>query len=158
RWPRLAIDVRQGVDYVDLRRGGVDVAVRTGTLDDATDLFGTRLGTSVTGCWASRGYVRAHGAPETPAELAHHACIVGAAAPQATWTFRSGARELRVAVPGGVRVDSFRLARSLAVLGTGILRTARLFADPLVESGELVPILERFWTKTPLHAVHAGPN
>ncbi|HEY8074291.1 MAG TPA: LysR family transcriptional regulator, partial [Labilithrix sp.] len=49
RWPRLAIDVRLGVDYVDLRRGGVDVAVRTGAIDDASDLFATRLGMSITG-------------------------------------------------------------------------------------------------------------
>ncbi len=158
RWPRLSVDVRLGVDYVDLRRAGVDVAVRTGAIDDATDLFATRLGTSITGCWASPAYLRANGAPETPAELTQHSCIVVGAAPHATWTFQSGSREQRVAVSGRLRVDSFRLARSLAALGAGVVRTARLFADPFVETGELVPVLERWWTKTPLHAVHAGPN
>ncbi|HEY8072794.1 MAG TPA: LysR substrate-binding domain-containing protein, partial [Labilithrix sp.] len=113
---------------------------------------------SITGCWASRAYVRANGAPETPSELAKHACIVIGAAPQVTWTFQSGSREQRIAVSGRVRVDSFRVGCALAARGAGIVRTARLLADPLVESGALVPVLERWWTKTPLHAVHAGPN
>ncbi len=41
------------VDYVDLRRADVDVALRAWPLDDASDLFAVKLGTSVTGCWAS---------------------------------------------------------------------------------------------------------
>jgi DNA-binding transcriptional LysR family regulator len=157
KWPRLAIDARLAVDYVDLRKGGVDVAIRTGAPDDASDLYATRLGTSITGCWASPAYVKANGAPETPAELLAHACIVVGTGPT-TWVFQSGAREQRVAISGRVRVDSLRVARDIAARGVGIVRTARLVADPSVASGELVPILEKYWVKVPLFAVHAGPN
>ena len=31
-------------------------------------------------------------------------------------------------------------------------------AEPLVASGDLLPILERYWARVPIHAVHAGPN
>ena len=151
--PRLTLDVRLSVEYVDLRRDA-DVALRAATLDDASDLFATRLGTSTTGFYASPAYLRAHGTPETASDLGQHACILVSA--RTTWRMRMGTRDEQVKVTGRVRVDSFRLARSLAVRGAGIVSSALMYARPFIESGELVPILERHWTKTPIYAVHAS--
>jgi len=71
------------------------------------------------------------------------------------WTF---ARDITVEVGGRVRVDNFRVARDAAAGGAGVLRTADVFARPLVARGELVPILERWWPSVPIYAVHAGPT
>lgn len=158
RHPRLSLDVRLSPDYLDLRRGIVDVAVRAGPLDDVTDLYATRLGTSVTGHYVGVSYARSRGTPRTPAELAVHDCIVMGSETPASWLMRVGAREERTPVLARARVDSYRLARAMAVQGAGVLRTARIFADPFVATGELLPVLERHWPRTPLHAVHAGPN
>ncbi len=157
RHPRLAVDARLAVDYLDLRRGGVDVALRAAALEDATDLYAQRLGTSVTGCYVGRGYAARRGVPRTPADLASHECIL-VGPPPASWTFRAGSRDVSVTVAGRVRVDSVRVARDAAAMDAGVLRVARVFADPLVASGDLVPILERYWTRVPISAVHAGPN
>ncbi|HSO41013.1 MAG TPA: LysR family transcriptional regulator [Labilithrix sp.] len=156
--PRLSVDLRLSVDYVDLRRGDVDVAVRAWPLDDASDLFAVRLGTSITGCWASPSYARARGLPTKPAELASHECILVGSAPQVSWSFKAGTREEAVIVTGRARVDSFRVARDLAAAGGGIVRTAFMLASPLVREGLLVPVLEKHWLRTPIHAVHAGAN
>ena len=171
--PRLAIDVRLAVDYVDLRRGDVDLALRAWPLEDASDLFAVKLGTSITGCWASPGYAKARGLPTVPAELAAHECILVGSAPQVSWSFdaagkgRKTARDVdadederleRVVVRGRARVDSFRLARDLAANGVGIVRTAVMLAAPLVAEGLLVPVLEPYWVRKPIHAVHAGAN
>lgn len=153
RHPRLTLDVRLSVEYVDLRRDA-DIALRASSLDDATDIYATRLGTSTTGFFAAPSYLRKHGTPETPADLASHACILVSA--RTKWRVRMGTRDELVNVNGRVRVDSFRLARALAVRGAGVVSVARTFASPFVESGELVPILERHWTRTPIFAVHAG--
>jgi DNA-binding transcriptional LysR family regulator len=158
RHPHLSVDVKVGVDYVDLRDGNVDVALRAWAIEDASDLFATRLSTSVTGCWVSPAYARAHGVPETPEDLASHACIVVGSHRPTTWELVVDGTSVRVPIDGRVRVDSFRLARSLAVLGAGIVRTARMFAARLVANGELVPVLERYWPETAVSAVHAGPN
>lgn len=158
RHPALSVDVRMSVDYVDLRRGGVDVALRAWPVDDASDLFAVRIGTSVTGCWASPAYLASRGQPRTPEELRGHECILVGSASPVTWSFRAGAREQRVQVTGRMRVDNLRVARDLAALGAGIVRTARIVAEPLVTAGALVPVLERHWPSTPLHAVHAGGN
>lgn len=158
RYPRLSVDVRMSVDYVDLRRGNVDVALRGSAIDDATDLFAVRLGTSTTGCWVSPSYASSRGTPKVPSDLASHECILVGSATPAAWSFRAGGRDQRVSVTGRVRVDNVRLARSLAARGAGVIRTARMFADPLVATGELIPVLERHWPRTPIHAVHAGPS
>jgi DNA-binding transcriptional LysR family regulator len=158
RYPRLSVEAKMSADYSDLRRGAVDVALRAWPIADATDLFAVRVGTSVTGCYLSPAYAAAHGVPEEPAALVAHECIVVGSANPPRWTFRRGGREERVQVSGRVRVDSFRLARALAVSGTGIVRLARVFAEPLVQTGELLPVLERYWPETPLNVVHAGPS
>lgn len=157
-YPRLSVDVLLSVDHADLRRGHVDVALRAGALDDASDLFATRLGSNIAGCWASPEYVALRGVPRAPADLAHHECIVVGMKSQSTWSFRKGAREERIDVTGRVRVDTSPLAVDLATRGVGIVRAARPLAAPHESSGALVPILEPYWPETVFHVVHGGPN
>lgn len=156
--PRLSIDARLSPDAVDLRKGGIDVALRAATLEDASDLFAVRLGTSVSGCYASPAYLAAHGAPSRPSQLAGHECVLVGMRPRVMWSFRSGARERAVEVSGRVRVDSFRVAREVAARDGGVVRLATVFAEPVVRSGQLVPLLERWWPRVPVYAVHGGPN
>ena len=158
RYPRLSVDVLFSVDYADLRRGQVDVALRAGHLDDASDLFATKLGSDIAGCWASPEYIAPNGVPRVPADLAHHECIVVGMKSHATWSFRKGSREERVDVTGRARVDTSPLALELAVRGVGIVRAASPLADPFVSSGALVPLLEAYWPDTVFHVVHGGPN
>jgi DNA-binding transcriptional LysR family regulator len=158
RHPKLRIQANLSVDYVDLRGGDVDVALRAWSIEDANDLYAVRLGTSTTGCWVSPAYAREHGIPQTPSDLATHECILVGNATRVLWSFTTAAPSDSVAVSGRVRVDSFRLARDLAASGAGVFRAARILAAPLVENGELVPVLQRYWPRTPVHAVHAGPN
>lgn len=158
RYPRLSVDVSLSVDHADLRRGHVDVALRAGLLDDASDLFATRLGANIAGCWASPAYTARRGVPRVPADLADHECVVVGMKSQATWSFRKGSREERIEVTGRARVDTSPLALELAVRGVGIVRAATPLAGPFVSSGALVPILEPYWIDTVFHAVHGGPH
>jgi DNA-binding transcriptional LysR family regulator len=158
RHPRLSIDARLSPDAVDLRKGAVDVALRAAVLEDASDLYAVRLASSVSGCYASPAYLARHGSPARPAQLARHECVLVGTRPRVTWSFRSGARERSVEVTGRVRVDSFRVAREVAVQGAGVVRLATVFAEPLVRRGELAPVLESWWPSVPVYAVHAGPN
>jgi len=106
RHPQLSVRVRLSADYTDLRRGAVDVALRAWSLEDATDLFATRLGSSTTGCWASPAYLEARGTPRAPKDLASHECILVGEATTGTWTFGAGARQERVEVGGRARSRS----------------------------------------------------
>jgi DNA-binding transcriptional LysR family regulator len=158
RHPRLSIDARLSVDYVDLRRGVVDVALRAAVLDEATDLFAVRLGSSLRGLYASPAYLASRGTPRTPADLRRGDCILVGPEVRVAWVLRSGAREVKVPVTGRLRVDNFRVARDAAANGAGIVNVTAVFAEPLVQRGELVPVLERYWSRVDIFAVHAGPN
>ena len=152
RYPRLAIEVRTDVAYVDLRNTAADVVLRARRLDDADDIYAIPLGVSVTGCYASPAYLARRGVPTTPTDLTRHDCIVTGLRDSATWTFTRD----DVRIHGRIRVESFRLARSLAARGAGILRTATVFAAPLVDAGELAPLLQPHWPSTPIYAAHVG--
>jgi DNA-binding transcriptional LysR family regulator len=155
RAPELQVDLELSADFVDLRSSRVDVAVRTGPLPNAADVFAVRLGTSLTGHYASPGYLAAHGTPRDPESLVDHECLFIGRTQPGFWWFQSDAGELRVEVRSRLRTGSFRLARSAAVAGAGILRTAHSFAAPLVERGALVAVLEPYWPKATIFAVHA---
>ena len=72
------------------------------------------------------------------------------------WSFRVQGSELHVPVNGSLRLNSLRLARSAAALGAGLARLPSVFAQALVDEKELVPVLEKFWPRTELFAVHAA--
>ena len=156
RYPAVRVEVQLAVAFSDLRRSGIDLALRTGPLEDASDLYATRLGTSLKGHYASRAYLKARGAPASPAELARHECIVIGGRRDATWSFRDRQGEVHVEVPDRLAVDSYALARTACAAGAGIARLPSLYAAQLVERGALVPVLERFWPRTTLFAVHAA--
>ena len=156
RYPRVSVEVELSVDFVDLRRGGFDVAVRTGPIQEASDVYATRLGTSLKGLYASRAYLKAHGTPQTPQELETHDCIAVGGPKSTAWGFRFHGEERLVGVHGRLRVDSYRLARAAALAGVGIARIPDVFAKAAVESGDLVPILEKHWPRTVLYAVHTA--
>lgn len=59
---------------VSLVEEGFDVAVRLGRLPDSS-LRAIRAGEVRRGVYASPKYLRAHGTPRTPQELARHACV-----------------------------------------------------------------------------------
>lgn len=156
RHPRVSVEVELSVDFVDLRRGGFDVAVRTGPIQEASDLYATRLGTSLKGHYASRAYLKARGTPQVPQDLEQHDCIVVGGPKASAWAFRFPGAERLVDVKGRLRVDSYRLARSAALSGVGVARIPDVFAQAYVANGQLVPVLEKYWPRTVLYAVHAA--
>jgi DNA-binding transcriptional LysR family regulator len=151
RFPNVRVEAQLAVEFVDVRKR-IDLAVRTGPIQDASDLFATRLGTSLKGHYASPEYVRTRGEPASPAELAQHACI---ATGESSWSFRARHGEVQIEVSDRLAVDSYAMARSACAAGVGIARMPSLYATSLVASGALVPVLERFWPRTTLYAVHA---
>jgi len=155
-YPTMSLSVSLSIEFVDLRRSGVDLALRTGDLQAAGDLYAVRLASSQKGIYASRAYLKARGTPKALADLKEHDCIVVGGPGDASWKFRSGAAQVQVQVSGPLRVDSYRLARSAAVDGVGIARMPQLLAQPAIEAGQLVPVLQSDWPKTTLYAVHAS--
>ena len=74
RYPEIEINLVLTDRIMHLMDEHVDVAVRIGELPDSS-LMATNVGKVRRVVCASPGYLAAHGAPATPAELATHDCI-----------------------------------------------------------------------------------
>lgn len=142
--PQLELDMMFNDRYVSLVEEGYDLAVRVGIPVDSS-LRLHALGGSRRCLVASPGYLRSHGLPATPHDLAKHECIaLSSVSPRARWTFSNAERTQRVTVRGRVRVDNSEAALALARAGTGICLLASWLVDPDIRAGRLVHLLPAY--------------
>lgn len=73
RHPGLRIEFVTSDRYLDLSKGEVDVAFRSGDTED--ELVGRKVADSIWAVYASRGYVERHGQPARVEELSSHAWV-----------------------------------------------------------------------------------
>jgi DNA-binding transcriptional LysR family regulator len=73
--PEIEIELQSSDDIVDLAAHGIDIAVRSGSLDGLPGHVVRKLYTFPWIACATPNYFRAHGTPTTPAELVDHALI-----------------------------------------------------------------------------------
>ncbi len=100
---------------------------------------------------AAPAYLRAHGTPAAPADLAHHACLVvhenalghESMPDHGVWPLRHArdGSELRVRVHGPLASNSGELARDWCLAGHGIMLRSLWDVAPHLASGELVRVL-----------------
>lgn len=139
--PRLSIDLQLDEYDVDLVRERLDVAVRIGPLDDSS-LVAHKLGETRHLTVASPAYVAAHGAPQTPAELSTHECLLYAYQRSgAAWTFDTPEGEQRIRVSGRFRSNHGDALAMTACRGLGITWLPDFIALPHIHEGRLVLLL-----------------
>ena len=124
---------------------GIDVAVRIAQLPDSR-LVAARLGEVRRVLCASSAYLERCGAPQTPAALREHACIMereGAETEQ--WRFASASGRLRTSIDvrPRLRVNSAEAAVDSAVAGHGIARVMSYQAAAAIAAGNLVVLLPK---------------
>ena len=118
--PAVRFDVSLNDRTVDLVDEGYDLAIRIAQLVDSS-LVARRLAIASLRVCASPGYVRKHGAPKHPRELASRPCFGYAYAGAGDkWTFTRGGETVEVRVRTESRANNGDLIRMMAVHGQGI--------------------------------------
>lgn len=157
KYPKLSLDFIVSQRIVNLVEERVDIAVRMGELEDS-ELRSRQVGTTTNLVVASAAYLNAHGEPNTPAELKHHACIasVRGGKPR-SWLFNDGADRMIVEPKGSIRSDDAELTRAAVKAGLGIAYGASwLFREELA-SGAVRQILTDYaCLHVPISAVWSG--
>lgn len=139
RHPQLHIQTCYSDRFVDLIAEGFDCAIRVGYLEDS-NLIARRVGPIHGKLVASPAYVRAHGAPETPEQLAdHEALMQGTEA----WQLTDGDRIVTVRPQGRFKADNGIALVAAAVAGLGIAYLPDWLTHEHVASGALVPVMTR---------------
>ena len=146
--PRLSFDIDFSPRLVDLVTERFDVAIRVGEPRDSS-LVARRLAVIQPRLYASADYLRAHGTPVHPDELAGFDCIripLGAAG--SVWKLTRGEETVHVDVGGRFAVNNMDMARRLAILGMGIGVIDEGMAAEDVARGDLVAVTPE-WRLSP---------
>ena len=154
--PQLTFDVDLSDRAVDIVDEGCDLAVRIGSVG-STALIARMLGRTQLVCCAAPSYVARHGAPETPEDLAHHACLAYAyLADRDMWRFtdaQGAERAVRVAGPLGA--NNGRFLAAIAATGLAIALEPDFIVGDDIQGGRLVRLLPDFRPpSSPIYAVY----
>jgi len=157
RHPHLEVELSFSDRYVDLVRSGVDVALRVGRPID-TEYRARTLGDTARRLVASPGYLAARGAPNAPADLRAHACLVHSGVdPRVTWRLTRGEQTERITVGGRLRVDHSETIRQVAVADGGVALLAGWLVDDDIAAGRLIRLLPEWRPpRAPIQALFAS--
>jgi DNA-binding transcriptional LysR family regulator len=142
RHPRVTLDFLVTNRVIDLVGENIDIALRTGHLDDSTVVSRKIVDISRIIC-ASPRYLARYGRPVRPSDLVRHSCLTLNRIPEsAVWSFRVDGQLTRVEVKGPVSADSADLLARLAIEGAGIVRLGEIAVAGAIQEGLLEPLLE----------------
>jgi DNA-binding transcriptional LysR family regulator len=129
---------------VNLLEEGLDLAIRIGRLDDSS-LVAQGLGHTRRVVVASPAYLRKHGTPRHPRELAKHDCIRISNAGRTSWTdFQEGQRSFQVAVSGTLEFNHVWPAVQACAAGAGVGRFFSYQVAQYLQDKALRVVLETF--------------
>jgi DNA-binding transcriptional LysR family regulator len=129
----------------DLLQDGVDLAIRFGALPDRSDLVARWLVTQARVICASPAYLRAHGEPQSLADVRAHRCIVGSLkGPPQVWFVCDGGAEKRFTPPATHRLSDGEAMVEAAVGGLGLAQVPISLVRAPLASGLLKPVLQAY--------------
>ncbi|MBK8385559.1 MAG: LysR family transcriptional regulator [Candidatus Accumulibacter sp.] len=137
-------DVVTEIDFTDRRvklvDEGLDLAIRITRRLDPLDVA-RRIGSSRLQAIASPDYLRRHGEPKHPRELAEHECLIYLPAQHEGWPFLvNGATEI-FTVRGRMRANNGDALLDAAMRGLGITAQPTFISAAAIEAGWVRPIL-----------------
>lgn len=140
RYAEIDVDLAITDRIIDISADPADVIIRAGPVADVAALSFKIADFERVVC-ASPTYLARCGAPDTPAELADHTCVVIASQAGRGWPFRTADGIKHVELARRVTVDNSEAALRLALNGGGIIRLGDIIVAELIATGSLVPLL-----------------
>ncbi|AOR79456.1 LysR family transcriptional regulator [Novosphingobium resinovorum] len=156
--PGVTVNLALSDTLVDLVEERADLAIRIGPLRD-TGLKAKKLGRSMMAVVASPEYLREHGEPAHPRDLADHACLQFSFRRSIdTWPFRVDGALVQRPIEAAFLGNSGEVVRMMAVAGGGIARLGRFHVAADLAAGRLVEILTPFnpGDHEDIHALYVG--
>ena len=149
--PEVVLELQVQNQVADFVREGCDLAIRLGTIDDAS-LVARKLGEAPLGVFASPAYLDRHGRPRTVDALAQHVLlpfVLPRSGRVLPWLFASPSLELVPSGPTPYRcMDDPQGLVALALAGLGLCQIYRFMVAHEVRAGRLVEVLEKHGGRT----------
>ena len=139
-YPAVQLALSLSDRSVNLIEDGFDLAIRIAALADSS-LAARKLAPNRRVLCASPEYLRHHGTPTSPAELAQHNCLL-ASDFGATWEYKDPeGKTASVRVSGRYVCDNWEVLREWALAGLGIALKSTWDVRRHLSSGSLVSLL-----------------
>ena len=155
RYPNVQLALSLSDRTVNIIEEGFDLAVRIAHLEDSS-LAARRLAPNRRVVCASPAYLRHHGTPRTPQDLARHNCITSTDFSM-TWDYTDpeGAAG-SVRVTGRYACDNWEVLREWALAGLGVALKSTWDVRQHIEEGSLVPLFPgyTFGSDVAIYAVY----
>lgn len=157
RYPQVKVDTLLCERMVDLIEEGFDLAIRVAD-GIAPGLVARPLTPVRFLACAAPEYLRLHGTPQTPADLAQHDCLTFAESDiPKEWRFRRDGHTTAVRVQGSFHANNGNVLCNAAAGGLGIIYQPTFLAHDLLRSGRLVRLLPE-WETDSFMAYAVYPN
>ena len=156
QYPEVDLDVHFDDRVIDIVQEGFDICVRIGALADST-LITRKLGDCPFYICASPAYLKTHGKPKTPQDLARHNVLA--------YTRNRGAHEWRYKDPSGAvgqvslnsnfKCDAGEMMLEAAKKDIGLIILPYFYVQDALDSGVLVSVLDdhQTWPERSISAV-----
>ena len=143
--PDVSLSLNLADRVVDIVNEGFDCAVRVGDLGDS-NLVGVRLADNRRICVAAPAYVERAGAPMTPADLGHHACLTLSSDASQTrgWAFVVDGEVTHLRPGGRLDCSDGQVLHDWCLAGLGIAWRSSWEVEQEIADGRLVAVLQEF--------------
>ncbi len=151
KYPEIDLLLGIGDKAADLVQEGVDCAIRMGSLTDST-LVAKRIGVSEFVTTASPEYLEQHGTPRSLDDLADHFAVHYVSSRRGRMVdmaFRVDGDAVDVRMRSRLASNDGEAYLQCGLRGHGLIQTFKFLAQPHIESGALVEVLEP-WRPAPL--------
>ncbi|WP_338759511.1 LysR family transcriptional regulator [Massilia sp. METH4] len=139
RYEDVRVEMILSNRVADLIGEGIDLAIRAGSLKDSS-MIAKPFRDLTIGLWAAPHYLKAHGTPARPEELAlHHFVSYAGMKSLRLW---NGKVEVDIPVTGRVIADDSIAIKAMLALEGGIGLLPDFLAADAHRSGALVPVLD----------------
>ena len=145
KYPKITVDIRLENDFVDLVGEGLDLAIRTGMLEDSSLIAKPLIQSNWVVC-CSPLYLENYGEPKNLNELTAHNCLAYTYQAKGSfdWRFTKNEVEESVRISGSLATNNAQVLRKAALAGFGIVYVPKCCVYESLQAGQLVAILTDF--------------
>ena len=151
RYPEVKVEAHFTDRIVDLIEEGYDVAVRMGKPPDSR-LVARPLAAGVLTTCATPSYLKNHGVPRFPEDLADHNCVnfvVPSTGRAQEWKFQRNGKRFSIGVSGNLSVDHAEALVEAALAGTAMIQISSYVTAAAIRARQLRAVLTEFQVESP---------
>ena len=139
--PGMELELLMTDSVVNLVEDRIDLAIRIGSLESSS-LIARKLAPNRRVVCASPAYIRTHGEPQVPADLAKHNCLTFSySTGDRTWRLAKAGQDEQVRVRGNLRANHSETLREASLAGLGLILMPTWLIGRDLEKGRLRPVL-----------------